>query len=101
MAFEKYKRRRLGAIAAWDFGLHGPTEAIEVYELLVRDDGPSRVGVLVRSYDKRRAQHVQAELEFDGQHALALARLFAAGGDRAIVHDHSYVDPLPEYLVVE
>jgi hypothetical protein len=94
MAFEKYKRRRLGAIAAQDFGRAGPTEAIEVFELLV-DDCPSRVGVLVRSYDKRHEQYVHAELEFDGLHALALARLFEAGGDLAVSNATEYVDPLP------
>jgi hypothetical protein len=85
MAFKDFKFiRKLGAIATQDFGRDDDLVGVTVVALHPKDNGHYRTGLAITRFGKDGKDHELATLEFDGLHALALAKLIEKGGDWGI-----------------
>jgi len=94
MAFKDFKFiRKLGAIAAQDFGRHEDTVVVDVVALHPKDGGHIRTGLQIARYGKDGNPGELATLEFEGLHALALAQLIETGGNWGITNMSDWEPP--------
>lgn len=95
MAFKDFKFiRKLGAVAAQDFGRHEDTVVVNVVELQPTDGGHIRPGLAIHRYGKDGKDHELATLEFDGLHALALASLIQTAGSVGVMSTSDWEEPV-------
>jgi hypothetical protein len=95
MAFKDFKFiRKLGAVAAQDFGRHEDTVVVNVVALHPKDGGHIRTGLQIERYGEDGKAHELAALEFDALHGLGLARLIETGGEWGVMATTEWEPPV-------